>query len=199
MSPENAPSGPKAPHPGLKLALELGPVLLFFVVFLKVDIFWATGVFMVTSVVSLAYTWFTQRRVAPMVLITTAMVLVLGGLTIWLQDETFIKMKLTLVNVVFGSTLLIGAYFKKHLIQYVLGEALQLSDRGWEVITKAWIGFFFGMAALNEVVWRNTSTDTWVKFKTFGVFPLTLVFFIALAPVLSRHELSTQESDSAEE
>jgi intracellular septation protein len=187
--------GRPTPHPGVKLALELGPLILFFVVFSKWGIFAATGVFMVTSVVSLAYFWVTQRRLPTMPLVTAVLVLVLGGLTLYLQDETFIKLKLTVINGLFGTTLLVGLLLRRTMLKHLLGEALQLADRGWKVMTYLWIVYFYSLAALNEVVWRNTTTETWVKFKIIAIPVLTLVFFLALTPVISRH--GVPETDEA--
>ncbi len=178
----------KPQSPLLKLSLELGPLVLFFAVFKFWGIFVATGVFMATSAASLAYAWFTEHRLPPLTLVSFVLVVVLGGLTIWLRDDTFIKLKLTVVNALFGLILLVGLLLKKPLVKYLLGEALRLTDEGWRVLTRWWIAYFFFLAALNEAVWRNTTTDTWVSFKSIALPVLTLLFFFfALSPVIARH------------
>src|SRR5262245_50832071 len=166
------------PNPWIKLAVELGPLVLFFVVFSRWGIFAATGTFMVTSALSLAYAWSTERRIPPMPLVTFVVVLVFGGLTLWLHDDTFIKLKITVVNALFGLILLGGLLLKKPLVKHLLGEAVQLTDEGWRVLTRLWIAYFFALAVLNEVVWRNTTTETWTKFKVFALPALSFVFII---------------------
>ncbi|MEM7305635.1 MAG: septation protein A [Planctomycetota bacterium] len=190
---------PKAgPNPAIKLAVELGPILVFFFVYSKWGIFAATGTFMVTSVLALGYSWMTERRLPPMPLITAVVVLVFGGLTLVLKDETFIKVKLTIINGLFGGTLLVGALLGKPLVKHLLGEALQLADRGWQLVTRLWIGYFFTIAGINEVVWRNTTTDTWVKFKTFALPVLTVLFFLCLAPIIAKYDVSEKEEPTPE-
>ncbi|MCZ6598617.1 MAG: septation protein A [Planctomycetota bacterium] len=183
----------KPAAPGKKLLIDFGPLLLFFVVYVKKDIFWATGAFMILSVAVLAYSWFTEHKLPTMLLVSSVLVLVLGGLTIALHDETFIKLKLTVVNALFGLILLGGLAFGKPLIKPLLGTAIRLTDEGWKRFTLCWVGYFAFVACLNEVVWRNTSTDFWVKFKVFGILPLTFLFFIALMPMISRYEIRDEE------
>jgi intracellular septation protein len=187
------PARPR-PNPLLKLCIELGPLLLFFAVFSKWGIYAATGVFMVTSVLSLVFAWVTERRIPPMPLITAVIVLVFGGLTLWLHDDTFTKLKLTVINGLFGLVLGVGLLLRKPLVKHLFGDALQLADEGWRRLTWIWMGYFFGIAALNEAVWRNTTTETWVTFKTFALPILSLVFlFGALGPVIARYDQSPKE------
>ena len=188
---------PAAPrhNPLLKLAVELGPLVLFFIVFSRWGIFAATGAFMVTSVLSLAYAWIAERRIPPMPLVTAVIVLVFGGLTLWLHDDTFIKLKITVVNALFGLVLLVGLLFKKPLVKHLLGDAVQLADEGWRVLTILWMAYFFFLAALNEVVWRNTTTATWTNFKVFALPALSFVFIIlVLSRVIARYDASEASS-----
>ena len=178
----------KRPHPLVKLAVELGPLIVFFVVFSRWGIYAATGTFMVTSVLALGYAWVTEHRIPPMPLVTAVIVLVLGGLTLWLHDETFVKLKLTVVSALFALILLAGLVLRKPLVKHVLGEALRLTDEGWRIVTCLWIGYFVLLGALNEVVWRNTSTENWVRFKTFAVPALPLVFILLTTPLIARYE-----------
>jgi intracellular septation protein len=171
----------------VKLALELGPLLVFFAVNAYADIYAATAWFMGAMVLSLTLSWLILKRVAVMPLVTGVVVLVFGGLTLYLQDDTFIKMKPTIVNTLFGTVLLGGLVFGQSLLKYVFGEVYKLQPRGWVVLTLRWGLFFFLLAALNELIWRNFSTDVWVAFKVWGIMPLTVVFSMLQLPVLSRY------------
>ena len=185
-------------HPVAKLALELGPLLLFFVANAYGDrfglpedrrIFWAIGLFIPTTLVALAIHFALVRRLPIMPLVSGAFVVVFGGLTIWLNDETFFKMKPTIVNALFGVALLAGLYWRKPLLATVLDSLFELDEAGWRKLTLRWALFFFVLAILNEVVWRTQTTDFWVKFKVFGIMPLTVVFALAQTPLILRHEV----------
>ncbi|MBA4790028.1 MAG: septation protein A [Rhizobiales bacterium] len=180
--------------PGLKIALELGPLVLFFAGNSYGGIYVATGLFMVATFAALAAMWILARRIAVMPLVSAAVVLVFGTLTLVLQDDHFIKLKPTLVNALFGLALLGGLALKKPLLPYVFDGMVQLTDAGWRILTLRWGAFFLVMAVVNEIVWRNFSTDTWVSFKTFGYLPLTILFAIAQAPLMARHELKAPEA-----
>lgn len=171
----------------IKLALELGPLIVFFVVNARADIFAATAWFMGAMVLSLLLSWLILHRVAIMPLVTGVVVLVFGGLTLWLQDDTFIKMKPTIVNTLFGATLLGGLLFGQSLLKYVFGEVYKLQPKGWMVLTVRWGLFFFALAIANEVVWRMFDTNTWVAFKVWGIMPITVVFSIFQLPVLKQY------------
>ena len=175
--------------PGLKIALEVGPLVLFFAANAYGGIYAATGVFMVATLASLAAMWVLARRIAVMPLVSALVVMVFGGLTLWLQDEHFIKLKPTLVNAAFGALLLGGLAFKKPVLPYVFDGMVKLTDAGWRTLTIRWAVFFLVMAVLNEIVWRSVSTDTWVAFKSFGYLPITFAFAMAQAPLMSRCEL----------
>jgi intracellular septation protein len=179
-----------------KLALELGPLLVFFFVNARADIFSATAWFMGAMVISLGLSWFLLKRIAVMPLVTAAVVLVFGGLTLYLQDDTFIKMKPTIVNMLFAGVLLGGMVFGQSLLKYVFGEVYKLTEKGWWILTLRWGLFFVVLAVLNEVVWRNFTTDQWVSFKVWGIMPLTIIFSMFQVKVLSEHGLS--DSSAAE-
>lgn len=183
--------------PGLKLVIELGPLVTFFAANAYGGIYLATAVFMAASVVALAVMWMLARRIAIMPLVSFLVVMVFGGLTLWLQDEHFIKLKPTLVNAAFGVLLLGGLAFKKPLLPYVFDGMVQLTDAGWRTLTIRWGVFFLVMAVLNEIVWRSFSTDTWVAFKTFGYLPITIVFAMAQAPLMARHELKPAKAEAS--
>lgn len=177
----------------LKFALEMGPLVVFFIVNNRAGIYWGTGAFMAATVIALGLSYALMRKIPTMPLVTAAFVLVFGGLTLWLADELFIKLKPTIINLLFAAILLFGILTNRLLIKVVLEGALQLTERGWRLITWAWIGFFVFLAALNEIVWRNFSTDFWVSFKVFGVMPLTIVFSFAMIPIIMKHSLPPDE------
>jgi intracellular septation protein len=180
-----------------KLVLELGPLVLFFIMNGRAGIFAATAWFMGAMVVSLGLSWLLLKRVAVMPLVTAVVVLVFGALTLWLQDDTFIKMKPTITNVMFGSVLLGGLMFGHSLLRYVFGDVYKLKDRGWYLMTLRWGVFFFFLAIVNEIVWRNFSTDFWVAFKVWGIMPITMIFAMAQVPVLTKyaHEEETKPAE----
>ena len=206
---ERAPNDPDRAelNPGLKLVLELGPLGVFFfansygerlaelipaLAALGGRLFIATAFFVVATLVSLAVSFALIRRLPIMPLVSGVVVLVFGVLTLALQDETFIKMKPTIVNVLFGSTLLIGLAFGRSLLGYVFDSVFRLDDEGWRKLTFRWGVFFFFLAVLNEIIWRNFSDDFWVNFKVFGILPLTLVFAMAQAPLIQRHSVAAE-------
>jgi intracellular septation protein len=199
--------------PGLKLVLDLGPLLLFFFAnsrpaffapllaqFLPVKlvtgehagIFVATAVFIPAILAALAISYALTRHVAVMPVVTAVIVVVFGGLTLALQNETFIKLKPTLVYLLFAATLLGGLAFKKPLLGMVFDSVFNLTDEGWRKLTLRWGVFFLVLAVLNEIVWRNFSTDAWVNFKVFGFLPLTMIFAAAQFPLLQKY--AVQES-----
>ncbi|MEP3524103.1 MAG: septation protein A [Hyphomicrobiales bacterium] len=197
-------------NPILKFALELGPLLVFFFVNSRGEklaesfpilarfgepIFMATGLFMVAMVISLTVSLILTKTVPIMPLVTLVVVLIFGGLTLYLQDEVFIKMKPTIVNVIFGSALFIGLFYGKLVLKYVFGAAFKLKEEGWEILTKRWGMFFFFLAILNEVVWRNYSTDFWVAFKVWGTMPITMVFAIVQMGIVTKYALPEEDDE----
>lgn len=172
-----------------RLALDLGPLLVFFAAYEFFGIFVATGCFMVAVLAALAFGLVRERRFAPMPLFTAVLVLVFGGLTLYLRNDIFIKMKPTVLYTLFGALLLGGLAFNQLLIKYVFAQAFDLSDTGWRTLTWRWGIFFLALAALNEFVWRNFSTAGWVYFKVWAVIPLIFLFAVAQTPLILKHEL----------
>ena len=191
---EPTPARPKRPkqNPALKLALEMGPLVLFFFANAKFGIYTATGVLMVAVVAALAASWLLTRHVPIMPLVTAVAVLFFGALTFIFQDELFIKMKPTIVNVIFGSALLIGLAMGKPLLPIVLDSMMRLTETGWRILTLRWGLFFFLLAGLNELVWRTQTTDFWVSFKVFGTMPITIVFALAQIPLIMKYEIKDE-------
>ena len=201
---EEAPNRPgrKEMNPLVKFALELGPLVVFFFAnnrgeaiaeavpalgALGGPLFVATALFMLATVVSLTVSWVMIRTLPIMPIVSGAVVVVFGTLTLWLQDEVFIKMKPTIVNGLFAAVLLGGLAFGKPLLGYVFDQAFKLDDEGWRKLTLRWGLFFVFLAVLNEVVWRLFSTDFWVAFKVWGTMPITIAFMLAQFPLLRRH------------
>lgn len=184
-------------NPLLKFALEMGPLVVFFVMNSRAGIYVGTGAFMAATVIALAVSYIMMRTVPIMPLVTAAFVLVFGGLTLWLADDLFIKLKPTIINLLFAAILFFGIMTGRLFIKLILESAFNLTQRGWRLITWAWIGFFIFLAALNEVVWRNSTTDFWVSFKVFGVMPLTIVFSFAMIPVIMRHTVQPPAEPAA--
>ncbi len=207
-------------NPILKPILEIGPIAVFFICFQYGEtllknpaifdilasvtgpaalegqggpIFLATAVFMAAIAISLAVSWVVMRSLPRMAVVTGVVVAVFGGLTLWLQDETFIKMKPTIVNAIFALILAFGLLQGRSYLKYLMGEVMPLSDEGWIIFTRRWVGFFLFLAVVNEIVWRTQTTEFWVSFKTFGNIPLTF-FFVALQyPLLQRHSTEPRE------
>ena len=187
--PETAKTGQKE-HPALRLALDLGPLVLFFAVNALYGIFAATGAFMAAIAIALIASRLLTGRFARMPLVTAAFVLVFGGLTLWLQDETFIKIKPTAIYLLFAGILLGGLALNRVFLESLLGHAFDLTHEGWRKLTVRWSWFFLLLAGLNEIVWRSFSTDTWVSFKVFGLLPLTLVFAALQTGLLQKYAKS---------
>jgi len=195
-------------NPLLKLVLDLGPLVLFFwanskpalfapllapwlpdnlVTGERAGIFTATAVFMVAVLIALVVSYALTRHLPMMTLVTAVIVVVFGGLTLALHNELFIKLKPTIIYVLFGGVLIGGLAFGKPLLGIVFDQMFHLNDEGWRKLTLRWALFFFGLAVLNEIVWRTQSTDTWVTFKAFGVLPLTFIFAAFQYPLLQKY------------
>jgi intracellular septation protein len=189
----------------IKLALELGPLIIFFAVntfgerwlesspllssWFSQPIIFATAVFMVAMAVSLLLSWILLKRIAVMPLVTGIVVAVFGTLTLVFQDATFIKMKPTIVNLLFAVVLGGGLLAGRNFLQLLLGQAFQLTREGWRKLTYRWIGFFLAMAVLNEIVWRNFSEGAWASFKVFGILPITIIFAMMQVGLIQRYGL----------
>jgi intracellular septation protein len=201
-------------NPWLKLALDLGPLVLFFfanarpALFVplfgplippaigsgeRAGIFAATAVFMVAILAALVISYALTRRLPAMALVSAFIVLVFGGLTLFLQDETFIKLKPTIIYVLFAAVLGGGLLFRKPLLALVFDQMFNLTEEGWRKLTQRWALFFVALALLNELVWRTQSTDFWVAFKAFGVMPLTFIFAALQYPLLMKYDASKKD------
>lgn len=168
--------------------LDLLPLAAFFVGYRFGDLMTATALIMAATALSLIICYIVERKVALNPLITGAVVGVFGGLTLALNDELFIKMKPTIINSLFAAVLLVGVYgFRKGLLRHIFGMALELKEEGWLRLSARWGFFFLFLALLNEVIWRNFSTDFWVNFKVFGMLSCTIIFTAAQLPLIKRY------------
>ncbi|PWV98296.1 intracellular septation protein A [Hoeflea marina] len=211
---ERDPADPKRKHinPVLKLALELGPLLVFFFANSKAEwmaeqfpmlaslgkpIFIASAAFMAATAIALTISWILLRSLPIMPILSAVVIFVFGAIGFWLHDEFFFKIKPTIINTMFGTILLGGLWFGRSLLGYVFDSAFQLDAEGWRKLTFRWGVYFLVMAVVNEVMWRNFSTDTWIAFKVWGNMPLSILFMLAQMPLMMRHALPEEAKDQA--
>ncbi|MGE0272838.1 MAG: septation protein A [Alphaproteobacteria bacterium] len=194
---------PRKATPLVKLLIDAGPLAAFFAVFKFGDklmlgggLMPATGVLIVATLIATVVAYIIERRIALMPLITAGLVVVFGGLTLWLADETFIKMKPTIVYLLFAAALLGGLALGRPFLKSLFQMAFHLTDEGWRILTLRWGLFFIAMAVLNEIVWRNFSTDLWVDLKVFGFLPLTMLFALAQIPLVRARSLPEEPKSS---
>jgi intracellular septation protein len=183
--------------PKLKFALELGPLALFFLAYWKFGIFAATAVMMFAAAVSLGVSWLKLRRLPLMPMVTAAIVLVFGSLGIFFHNDTFIKIKPTVIYALFSAALFFGLALHRPMLQIMFDGALHLTEAGWRILTWRWAFFFLFLAALNEAVWRTQTTEVWVALKSFGFLPLTLAFAMAQTPLILKHEATTEPDEES--
>jgi len=188
----------RKPHPLFKLATELGPLLVFFGVNARFQLFAATAAFMVAIVAAMIASYVVTRHVPVMALVTGIIVLVFGTLTLVLHDETFIKVKPTIIYGLFALVLGGGLLFGRSFIAIMFDQMFNLTPQGWRILTMRWTLFFLAMAFLNEAIWRTQTTDLWVAFKVFGVIPLTTIFAITQMPLIKRYHLEPVSLETSE-
>ena len=174
-------------NPWLRILFDLGPLVVFFLVNMAGGIYWATGAFMVAIAFTLGLGYVRERKISPMAAVTAVVVLLFGTLTLALEDETFIKIKPTIIYLLFASILLIGLITGRTYIKYLFQAAFTLDESGWRKLTLRWGLFFVALAIVNELVWRNFSTDFWVAFKLWGAAPATFIFALLQTPLVLRH------------
>lgn len=191
---ESTKQKPAELSPLFRLALDIGPLLLFFFANSRWGIFAATGAFMAATIASIVITYVMVRRIATMPLVSAVVVMVFGGLTLWLHDELFIKLKPTIIYSIFAAILLGGLWMGRSLLALVFDSLFHLDAEGWRKLTWRWAIFFVVMAVANEIVWRSFSTDAWVAIKTFGFVPVTVLFAVAQAPLIAKHAIPDRQN-----
>jgi len=192
---ESNEANPKI-NPFLKLALDIGPLALWVMVYAQFGIFVATGILMAAVVAALLVSYAITGQWPVMPVVTAIVVLVFGGLTLVFHDATFIKLKPTIIYLLFGGTLLAGYLLDKPFLAIVLDSAFQLTEEGWRKLTLRWALFFFALAALNEVIWRTQSETFWVNFKLYGFVPIIFVFALLQSPLLKRYAAESAPTDT---
>ncbi|MEQ8700037.1 MAG: septation protein A [Bauldia litoralis] len=185
-------------NPMTRLVVEFGPLGAFFVGYILWDLMTATALFIPAMLVSLAISVKLERRVPLMPLVTTVVVVIFGGLTLVLNDDTFIKMKPTIVNSLFAFALFVGLAFGRAFLKYLFGPAFQLDDEGWKKLSFRWAWLFVFLAVLNEIIWRTQTESFWVSFKVFGMMPITIVFALTQLPLIQRHTIDPDAQAAAE-
>ena len=173
----------------IKSLIEIIPLILFFIVNAKYGIIVATKIFVITTLIALVVSYLHLKNFSAPLLITSFLVLIFGGLTIFFKDPTFIKLKPTIVYLLFSSFLFLGLKLKKNFLKIYLSSLIKLNNLGWDILTKRWSLFFFTMAILNEIIWRNFSTDFWVSFKVFGFLPLTIIFMFLQNGLMKKYSI----------
>jgi intracellular septation protein len=179
----------------LKPACEYGPLILFFATYKIYGLIIATATLVVATLIAVSITYLVMKKIPLMPLIAAAIVAFFGGLTVFSGNEIFIKIKPTLVNIVFAGILFAGLLKGKGLLKHMFESAMQMTDTAWKTFSLRWAIFFLFMAALNEIVWRNFSTDTWVQFKVFGLMGATLLFFMSQIPFLQKNIIEENKGD----
>ena len=173
----------------MKQLFEFFPLIVFFAVYYKSDkdLYLSIAAVIVATFISLIAIYFKERKISTMMLVSTIILVVFGGLSIFLKNEIFFKMKPTIINALFAAVLIGSTLINKPVLKLLLNSSLKLTDEGWGLMNKMWSSFFILLAVLNEIVWRTQTTDVWVNFKVFGIMGITIVFTIIQIPLLKKH------------
>ena len=172
-----------------KLLIDIGPLAVFFIFYTRSGLQASILPLMIATVIAVLFSYILEKKIPIMPTVGAGIVLIFGGLTIYFDNEVFIKMKPTIINLVFAVILYVGMLIRKPLLKILLGAALKLEDEGWKILTYRWIGFFIALAILNEIVWRTQSTDIWVNFKVFAILPITFIFTMTQFPLIKKYQI----------
>ena len=172
-----------------KLSIDIGPLAVFFVFYTRSDLKTAILPFIIATIIAVLFSYIIEKKIPIMPTVGAVIILIFGGLTIYFDNETFFKMKPTIINLLFAGILYGGIILNKSLLRYLLGAALKLQDEGWDILTKRWIGFFIALAILNEIIWRTQTTDIWVSFKVFGILPITFIFTLTQFSTIKKYQI----------
>ena len=175
--------------PIYKILIDIGPLAVFFIFYTRSGLQASILPLMIATVIAVLFSYILEKKIPIMPTVGAGIVLIFGGLTIYFDNEVFIKMKPTIINLVFAVILYGGMLIKKTLLKILLGAALKLEDEGWRILTYRWIGFFIALAILNEIVWRTQSTDIWVNFKVFAILPITFIFTMTQFPLIKKYQI----------
>ena len=172
-----------------KLLIDIGPLAVFFIFYTRSDLQTAILPFMIATIIAVLFSYIIEKKIPIMPTVGAIIILIFGGLTIYFDNETFFKMKPTIINILFGLALLFGKYFTKEpVLKKILGKSIPLSDEGWEILNKRWMYFFFALALLNEIVWRTQSEEFWVNFKVWGLLPITFIFTAFQVSLINKYK-----------
>jgi intracellular septation protein len=173
----------------MKQLFEFFPLIVFFVVYYKSDkdLYLSITAVIIATLISLVALYIKERKISTMMLVSTVILVIFGGLSIFLKNDIFFKMKPTIINALFAIILIGSTFFNKPVLKMLLNSSMKLTDQGWSLMNKLWSGFFIFLALLNEIVWRTQTTDVWVNFKVFGIMGITIVFTIIQIPLLKKH------------
>ena len=172
-----------------KLLIDIGPLAVFFIFYTRSGLQASILPLMIATVIAVLFSYVLEKKIPIMPTVGAGIVLIFGGLTIYFDNEVFIKMKPTIINLIFAIILYGGMLVKKPLLKILLGAALRLEEEGWRILTYRWIGFFIALAVLNEIIWRTQTTDIWVNFKVFGILPITFIFTMTQFPLIKKHQI----------
>ena len=172
-----------------KLLIDIGPLAVFFIFYTRSGLQASILPLMIATVIAVLFSYILEKKIPIMPTVGAGIVLIFGGLTIYFDNEVFIKMKPTIINLIFAIILYGGMLVKKPFLKILLGAALRLEEEGWRILTYRWIGFFIALAVLNEIVWRTQTTDIWVNFKVFGILPITFIFTMTQFPLIKKHQI----------
>ena len=175
--------------PIYKILIDIGPLAVFFIFYTRSGLQASILPLMIATVIAVLFSYILEKKIPIMPTVGAGIVLIFGGLTIYFDNEVFIKMKPTIINLVFAVILYGGMLIKKPLLKILLGAALKLEEEGWKILTYRWIGFFIALAILNEIVWRTQSTDIWVNFKVFAILPITFIFTMTQFPLIKKYQI----------
>ena len=198
---KTTPAKPEA-GPLLRVALDLGPLVVYFLAYSLThkNIFAATAIFMAATATTMLFSQFRFGRISAMQWFSSIMVLILGGLTLWLHQDWFIKIKPTIYYLMISGILWFGLWTGKPTLKLALGSAYPgLDERGWLLLSRNWAIFFIAMAIANEIVWRNFSTSAWLGYKLWGAIPATMIFAMANMPMLMKHGLGETPAEAVAE
>ena len=172
-----------------KLLIDIGPLAVFFIFYLRSDLKSAIMPLMIATIIAVLFSYIMEKKIPVMPTVGAFIILIFGGLTIYFDNEVFFKMKPTIINLLFALILYGGVIVKKPLLKFLLGAAIKLEDEGWKILTQRWISFFIALAVINEIVWRTQSTDIWVNFKVFGILPITFIFTMTQFPLIKKYQI----------